>query len=516
MIRFSLPLAVLLASSTLADAQTPASPPKPAIELEVDTDFLALHLSGTVPEGTTALEYRVAEAGVISEQDAWTSATLSSAPPTSFRIDIPLKNSRWSALQIRALKGKEELARKKTGPDQDEFKLLTPERIAILPEVEHKRWTAYVSNSKARFESEFDVLAAECRSLGLPKVHPAPGSKAEFELDSDTPEAWFAGAEAMALAESVISYQTPTGGWSKAVDYKAGPREPGTHWTSSKGDPWHYCGTFDNRSTTEQLKLLAGVYSATKQEAIRVALQRGLDYLFEAQFPNGGWPQNYPLESGYHEAITLNDNAMIHILEVLLAIQEREPPFAFAEESLIQRAGAAFQRGIACLAAMQVKVDGVATVWCAQHDPLSLAPEHARTKEPPSLSGGESAGVVRFLMREAPITDTTKAMIASAISWFDRHKLTGLRKTKTAEGKTTYVEDAASEEVYWARFYDLKTGRAIFPGAKDGINYPTFAEMAAKNPVAYEFLSAKPGELLTKEMERWKKRLAKEDPAKAH
>ena len=488
-------------------AEAPAPPPKPKIDLQVETDFLALHLKVTAPAGTTAVQYRLLETDNATKASEWQTTP---TPDLRFAVDVPLATSRWARLEMRALKGEEVLAKKEIRPDQSEFKLLTPERIAGLPSPQQAAWSDYIAKSQARFEAEFDLLAAECRKLGQPTAKPAPGSRAEFELDSDTPESWFASDEAKALADAAISYQTPTGGWSKGIDYQAGPRAPGTHWTNSQGDAWHYCGTFDNRSTTEQLKLLAGVYSTTKREDVRAALQRGLDYVFEAQYPNGGWPQNYPIESGYHEAITLNDNAMVHILEVLLTLMQKKPPFTFADEALGQRAQAAFERGIDCLTAMQVKIDGKATVWCAQHDPLSLAPEHARTKEPPSLSGGESAEVVRFLMRKAPITDATKAMISSAVAWFESHKLTGLRKTKNAEGKTDYVEDASSKEVYWARFYDLKTSRAIFPGSQDGINYPTFGEMAAKNKVAYDFMITKPGELLTKEMDRWKKRLAKE------
>jgi PelA/Pel-15E family pectate lyase len=33
-------------------------------------------------------------------------------------------------------------------------------------------------------------------------------------------------------------------------------------------------------------------------------------YLLAAQFPNGGWPQVWPLEGGYHDAVTFNDNAV--------------------------------------------------------------------------------------------------------------------------------------------------------------------------------------------------------------
>jgi hypothetical protein len=63
--------------------------------------------------------------------------------------------------------------------------------------------------------------------------------------------------------------------------------------------------------------------------------------------------------------------------------------------------------------------------------------------------------------------------------------------------------------VYWARFYDLKTGEAIFPGAQDGIAYKTYREMAAHNKVGYDYLTTRPAELLGKERERWLKRLAK-------
>jgi PelA/Pel-15E family pectate lyase len=321
---------------------------------------------------------------------------------------------------------------------------------------------------------------------------------------------WFTSAEVGKTADAIVSYQTPTGGWSKSVDYAAGLRQPGTHWTSQKGDQWHYCGTFDNRATTEQIKLLAGVATATKREDAKAGAIRGIEYLLEAQYPNGGWPQNYPIESGYHEAITLNDNAMVHVLEVLLAITGKEPTFAFVDEALRQRAQTAFDKGIACIVAMQVKVDGKPTVWCAQHDPLTLEPVHARTKEPPSLSGGESAEVLKFLMRQGPLTEEVKAVIESGVAWLDTHRIVGLRKTKNEKGRTDYVADDASSEVYWARFYDLKTGKPIFPGAEDGILYATFSEMAAKNKVAYDFLTTKPRDVIDKEVTRWKKRIARE------
>lgn len=507
MSRFLLALAAFL--TCLVGPLAAQQPEKPKITLTVEGDFLALQVRGQAPAGTTAVQFRLAEAGEIAPNAAWSPAPGKLSAEGAFEFALPLRASRWSQLQVRALQGEVELAKKSTQTKRDVFEWLTPERIAALPEPERAAWTAYLARSAERRAREYDLLAGECRGLGRAKAQPAPGTRQVLEMDSDTSPQWFAQPEAVRLAEAAISFQTPSGGWSKAVDYAPGPRTPGMHWTSQAGDPWHYCGTFDNRTTTEQLKLLAGVFTATRRDDVRAALERGLEYVFEAQYPNGGWPQNYPVESGYHEAITLNDDAMVHVLEILLAVAEQKAPFAFANEALRARARVAFDKGLACLAAMQVRIGGELTVWCAQHDPLTLQPVHARLKEPPSLSGAESAEVVRFLMRKAPLSPQNEATIVAALAWFEKNRLTGLRQTKTPEGRSDYVEDAASKEVYWARFYDLQTGRAIFPGAQDGINYPTFREMAAKNKVAYAFLTTKPEALLTTERARWEKRLTK-------
>ena len=501
MIRPSLvPLFVIV---WLGFASIQAEDKKPTIELNVTSDFLALHLDGKAPEGTTSLGYRFAESGALVQEAPW-------MPMEAFGHDVPLPTSRWSEVEVRAMKGDEVLATRKAKNKGDSFTLLTAQRIAALPEGERAKWTAYLERSVARSANEYDILAAECRKLGQPDSKPAPGNGAELELDSDTPESWFAQAETLQLAESVMSYQTPTGGWSKSVDYSQGLRLPGTHWTSQKGDAWHYCGTIDNRTTTEQIKLLAGVYSATRREEVKAAALRGMDYLFEAQFPNGGWPQNYPIESGYHEATTLNDNAMVHVMEVLVTIMNQKPPFVFADAALQERARASYEKAIECVASAQMRINDELTVWCAQHDPLDLGPVRARTKEPPSLSGAESAELLKFLMRKAPVSPKTTAMIEPALKWLASHSIKDLRKTTTAEGKTTYVTDGASKEVYWARFYDLGTGRPIFPGSQDGINYATYQEMAAKNKVAYDFVTTKPRDLIEKEVARWRKRLEKE------
>ena len=389
------------------------------------------------------------------------------------------------------------------------LKLITAIRLAKLSEPERAEWVKYLARSETSSVNERRHLATEIAEAGLSASRPAPSNSKEFELGSKIDTAWLNNPDTLLLANVVLSYQTPSGGWSKAVDYSAGLRPKGTHWTSQSGLGWHYCGTLDNRSTTEQIRFLAYMVGETQRAEYRESVLRGLQWLLDAQFPNGGWPQVYPLEPGYHEAITLNDNAMTHAIQVLLEAGSGLAPFEFVDGPLRAQATAAANKGIECLVHAQIVVHGKPTVWCAQHDPLTLEPVAARLKEPPSLSGGESADLVKFLMREAPDMPSTRKAIEFAVAWFAGHKISGLKTTKNAKGKTDYVADSTSTEVLWARFYDLKTQLPIFAGADDGIIYASYSEMAQKNKVAYNYFTTRPLDLITKEVERWKNRVGK-------
>ncbi|MBL9152523.1 MAG: pectate lyase [Verrucomicrobiales bacterium] len=491
-------------------AQEPAAPPpKPRISVDLSADFLALHVKIQAPEGTTKVQYRFGAETAVPTDSQWTDAPPLTAEDRRVSLDLPLPRSRWTEFQARALKDTEVLATSTKRHTPRALTLVTPERLAALPESDRPAWTAYVEKSARLADAEFDHLAAECRAAAMPRSRPAP-SGGEFEIDDDTPDSWYRSDTAARLAAAVISFQTPSGGWSKSLSFEEGSRQPGTHWTSHPDDPWHYSGTLDNRATTEQIRYLAIFHSITGDSDARAAALRGLEWLLSAQYPNGGWPQNYPLESGYHEAITLNDNAMLHAMQLALDASRGEAPFTFVDAPLRQRLAGAFDRALDCLSAAQVSFGGKPSIWCAQHDPLTLQPAAARLKEPPSLSGGESAEMLKFLMREGPLTDRIVALVEPAVAWLDAHRVTGLKKTKNEAGKTDYIADPASDEVYWARFYDPVTARPLFAGSQDGIVYATFTEMAAKNKVSYDYFVTRPGEVIGKEMDRWRKRMDKE------
>ena len=383
---------------------------------------------------------------------------------------------------------------------------VSADRIAQLPESERAAWTAWFERSQANARADAAALQAEVASNNLASAIKAP-SGGDFKLSFKAGDPWFASDEAKQLADVVLSYQTPTGGWSKKNGYTKGPRQPGMQFTSQNepGSSPHYVATFDNRATTEEMYFLAYVWHATKREDCKEGFIKGLKFILAAQYPNGGWPQVYPLEGGYHDNITFNDDAMTRVLELLNAIQSGEPYYAFLDEGLRQKAAEAFDTGVRCVLKTQVVQGGKKTAWCAQYDALTLQPAAARKMEPVTLSGLESARIVEFLMSITKLRPEIILSVQGGLAWLEDVKITGLARTNV-NGKTTYVLDAASTEVYWARFYNLTNSTPVFPG-RDGVIYDSFAAMAAENRLGYDYLTTLPGSIVNNGQKKWRKML---------
>lgn len=90
---------------------------------------------------------------------------------------------------------------------------------------------------------------------------------------------------------------------------------------------------------------------------------------------------------------------MLNALGLLHKIAKHKEPFSFINDERRQPARDAVTHGIDCLLKAQIVIDGNPTIWCAQHDPLTLAPSGARMQEPASLNSYESVSVIRFLKK---------------------------------------------------------------------------------------------------------------------
>jgi PelA/Pel-15E family pectate lyase len=318
------------------------------------------------------------------------------------------------------------------------------------------------------------------------------------------PSAFYASAEARALASNVLYYQNDDHGWPKNIDMT-------TRATPKAGS------TIDNRATTTQIEFLARVYGATSCRQLGDAATRGIEFLLAAQYDNGGWPQVYPKPSDYHKHITFNDDAMIHVLQVLRAIASGSAPYGFADAGLKETAAKAVSDGIDCILGCQILMAGGQRGWCAQHDEITLQPAQARTYELPSVSGSEGAQIVRFLMTIDPPTPEIRAAIEGAVAWFEAVKIEGIRVEATvdpsqASGEDRVVVQDPKAPPLWARFYELDTNRPIFssrcevPECKADPFYMrrySLAEIENERRVGYAWYGTWPAAALS-EYEAWK------------
>jgi PelA/Pel-15E family pectate lyase len=158
---------------------------------------------------------------------------------------------------------------------------------------------------------------------------------------------------------------------------------------------------------------------------------------------------------------------MIHVLLVLRAIGSGNAPYGFIDATRRATTTAAVTKGIECVLACQIELEGGQRGWCAQHDEVTLAPAQARTYELPSVSGSEGAQIVRFLMTIDPPTPEIREAVEGAVAWFEANKLTGIRVQSTVDASQpsgedrVVVEDPAAPPL-WARFYELGSNRPIF------------------------------------------------------
>jgi len=396
---------------------------------------------------------------------------------------------------------------------------ITAERIGALPTADQPAWREYLARSLKLREADKAFFAAELKAHNL-AAPTTPSEGRGSGLGLNRPDAWFASAEAQKIADNVLSFQTPAGGWSKNMNYTSHARQPGERFAPANASPaaaaamnaraktpdndapadptWHYVGTFDNDATITQLRFLARVATALDERTgapYRAAFLRGLNYMFAAQFPNGGIPQVYPLEGGYHDTITINDNAMINVLETFRDIAGGERSYAFVPADARQRAAASVERGIACLLACQIVVDGRRTVWCQQHDALTLAPASARNYEMPALTGSESADVTIFLMSLPAPKPEVVAAVHAAAAWFEKTALHDVAYRPAPDGSGRTLLKVPGAGPLWARYYEVGSDRPLF-GDRDKSIHDDVSEISRERRNGYSWFNTGPARAL--------------------
>jgi PelA/Pel-15E family pectate lyase len=324
----------------------------------------------------------------------------------------------------------------------------------------------------------------------------------------DQKASWYKTEEAVRIADNVLLYQRECGGWPKNIDMAA--RLSASQAEDLREQKRVDDCTIDNGATYTQMEYLGKVFTATGHSRFKDSFIKAFDYLLAAQYSNGGWPQYYPKLEGYYRHITFNDDAMIGVMTLLRDASQPLADYSFIDAARRQKAADAVRKGVKCILDCQIIVDGKRTVWCAQHDEVTLKPAPARSYEKPSYSGSESVGIVRFLMQiDRPDAQVIEA-IESAVRWLERMKISGIRVVRKPDeslpkGYDMVVVDDSSSEPIWARFYELGTGRPIFCG-RDGVTKYSLAEIEHERRTGYGWYSKAPLKLLTEDYPNWQKK----------
>lgn len=314
------------------------------------------------------------------------------------------------------------------------------------------------------------------------------------------------------VADNTLLYQKDNGGWPKNYDIMA-MLTPEQKDSLVKAKPILNT-TFDNGTTYNHIALLAEVYTATKIDKYKESVLRGLDYVLQAQYKNGGWPQYFPLESNYSRHITYNDGAYTGIMRVMKDIYDNQPQYAFIDKAKKDKLKAAYEKGIDCILKTQINDNGKLTAWCQQHDEVSLLPAWARAFEPPGICNQESSDVVLFLMSiDHPDKEIINA-VEHAVAWFEESKIyhTKVKTIPAPYMKTDFristtdrvvVTDSTAPPI-WTRYYELGTHRPLFCNRDSKVVY-SLAEVTRERRDGYSWYNYSPQKVLNR-YPQWQKK----------
>lgn len=318
-------------------------------------------------------------------------------------------------------------------------------------------------------------------------------------LMRETSTEYFKSDEARLVGDQILLYQRVTGGWPKNIDM-AKPLSDKERTLILADKQKRDDSTTDNGATTSQMIFLARLYQQTKDKRYRDGFRQGVEYLLSGQYENGGWPQFWPEMRDYQIHITYNDDAMVNTMTLLRDMAEQKEPYQgdLTDETLRQRMQAAFDKGIECILATQIIVDGQPTVWCQQHDRETLKPAKARAYELPSYCSQESAAITMLLMQLPHPDERVKRAVNAAMRWFDQHKIAGYkvvrRGTRGNSDYDTRLEEDPDAQPIWARFYDLEHGEP-FVCDRDGIPRRHLSEIGSERRNGYGWYNSRPAML---------------------
>ena len=344
------------------------------------------------------------------------------------------------------------------------------------------------------------ILLMICHSMtAQPRRDRRPsGNRSWRNTLNETRPDFFKTEEARRIGQQLMLWQRCTGGWPKNIDMVT-PMTDEQKQKVAADKQLTDDSTIDNGATTQQMRFLARLFQQTGDKQTREAFLRGVEFLLSGQYEDGGWPQFWPNPHGYQVHITFNDDAIYNTMVMLRDMVQMKEPYQgkLTDKKLRKRMQKAFDKGVECILATQIRIDGQPTIWCQQHDHETLKPAKARAYELPSYGPQESASLVQLLMQLPNPDERVKQAVHGAMRWFDKYKLTGLRLVRTGWREGTPDVKLVKDEhggPLWARYYDLEHCEP-YVCDRDGVPRRRLEDIGHERRNGYSWYGSHPAEL---------------------
>jgi hypothetical protein len=281
--------------------------------------------------------------------------------------------------------------------------------------------------------------------------HPGTVSMGHTFLDAyhaTGDEYYYVAAEKAASA--IVRGQRPEGGWNYMIDFAG--EESISQWYNTIGkNGWrleefqHYYAnsTFDDKVTADAARFLLRIYLDKKDPTYKVALEKVIDFILGSQYPEGGWPQRYPLKydfskngkPDYSSLFTFNDDVIWENIHFLVQCYQNLSKEDYADAI----------RGMDFYLLSQHSSGG----WAQQYD-MDMNPAGARSYEPRALLPSTTYKNAMLLLRFHELTGDQKYLdaVPKAIKWLE---LTRLPEGSSEGGRythPTFVDPGTNKALY--------------------------------------------------------------------
>lgn len=277
---------------------------------------------------------------------------------------------------------------------------------------------------------------------------------------------------ARAAAMSAVRGQLCSGGWDYIVEFDPEKRKKIPYRVDNNcGVVSNAVTNLDDNVTQGVLRLMMRVDRALdfKDAAIHEATMFALDSLLKAQYPIGAWPQRFkeapdhskfPVKKAsypatwsrewpgpnYQEHYTFNDNTIADVIDMML---EAGRIYKDDRYTASAKKGGEFM--------LRAQMPEPQPAWAQQYD-RDMHPAWARIFEPPSVTGGESQGVMRMLL--VLYAETGDRRYIDAVGPALRYLKASILPEVTEKSETRRKFKPGEPVV--ARFYELKTNRPLY------------------------------------------------------